>query len=281
MKVGVFGRPMVHKVPGQRRGVRSGASVTPAWRPATTPAPDPNSVLGRSVVLLDAFGAGDGTLTLAEIHARTGMPKPTAHRLLNQLAGWGLVERHQNGYSLGLRLFELGQRVLEHQSITLTVGPVLRRLQSSTELIVHLAVLDRADVVYLDKLDTPGAPPVASRAGGRLPAHCTAVGKAVLAHAPSGSVRAVLTQGLHRRSPRTVVVPRLFLEQLDAARRNGFARDDEECAVGISCVAAPIFDRNQQPVAALSVTGRTHDVRREYAVQAVRSAAAEATRRLA
>lgn len=279
MKFVVSYDPMVPEAPGQDDW--EPGQETPSRKPATTPAPDSNTVLGRSVGLLDAFRVGDGTLTLAEIHARTGIPKPTAHRLLNQLAGWGLLERHQEGYRLGLRLFELGQRVAQHHSIGLTVGPVLRRLQSSTELTVHLAVLDRADVVYLEKLDAPGAPLVPSRAGGRLPAHCTAVGKAVLAHAPSGAVRAVLTRGLHRRSPRTVVVPRLFLGQLDAARRNGFARDDEECAVGISCVAAPIFDRNQQPVAALSVTARTHDVCREYAVQAVQSAAAEATRRLA
>lgn len=238
-------------------------------------------MLGRSVELLGAFRAGDGTLTLAEIHTRTGIPKPTAYRLLNQLAGWGLLERDDNGYRLGLRLFELGQLVPQRHRIGSTVGPVLRRLHSTTGLTVHLAVLDHADVVYLDKLDGSGAPPVASRVGGRLPAHCTAVGKAVLAHAPPTSTSAVLNQGLARRAPRTVVAPRLFLGQLDAVRRNGFARDEEESAVGISCVAAPIFDRNQQAVAALSVTARTHDARRRHAVQAVRTAATEAGRLLA
>jgi IclR family transcriptional regulator, acetate operon repressor len=246
----------------------------------TGPAPDPNTVLGRAVGLLDAFEAGDGALTLAEIHARTRMPKPTAYRLLNQLAGWGLVERHQDGYRLGMRLFELGQLVPQHHRIGPTVGPVLRRLQKSTGLTVHLAVLDATDIVYLEKLAAPGEPPIASRVGGRLPAHCTAVGKAVLAHTPSDSVRAVLTRGLHRRSPRTVVVPGLFLGQLEAVRRSGFARDDEECAVGISCVAAPIFDRNRRPIAALSVTARTHDIWHGRAVHAVQSAAAEATRQL-
>lgn len=262
------------------RPVGSVESVTLARQPIVTPASDPNTVLGRSVRLLDAFQAGDGALTLAEIHARTGIPKPTAYRLLNQLAGWGLVERLQDGYRLGLRLFELGQLVPHHRSIGPTLGPVLRQLQSSTGLTVHLAVLDAADIIYLEKLVAPEEPPIASRVGGRLPAHCTAVGKAVLAHASSGSVRAVLSRGLHRRSPRTVVVPGLFLGQLDAVRRYGFARDDEECAVGISCIAAPIFDRDRQPIAALSVTARTPDVRRGRAVQAVQAAAAEATRRL-
>ncbi|AZI65867.1 IclR family transcriptional regulator (plasmid) [Rhodococcus qingshengii] len=246
-----------------------------------TPAPDPNTVLGRSINLLDAFQAGDGTLTLAEIHARSGIPKPTAHRLLIQLSGWGLVERHHHGYRLGLRLFELGQRVTHQHNFGLSMGPVLQQLRNRTELTVHLALLDHTDVVYLEKLDAPGAPATASRVGGRLPAHCTAVGKAVLAHTPSGLVRQILSNGLERRSPRTVVVPKLFLGQLESTRRNGFARDDEECAVGISCIAAPIFDRNDQPVAALSVTARTDDTRHEHAVRAVLTAAADASRRIA
>jgi DNA-binding IclR family transcriptional regulator len=208
------------------------------------------------------------------------MPKPTAYRLLTQLAGWGLVERHQDGYQLGLRLFEMGQLVPQHHRIGPAVGPVLRRLQENTGLTVHLAILDATDIVYLEKLAASDEPPIASRVGGRLPAHCTAVGKAVLAHAPAGSVHAVLTRGLQRRSPRTVVVPGLFLGQLDTARRSGFARDDEECAVGISCVAAPIFDRDRKPIAALSVTARTHDIWHGRAVHAVQSAAAEATRQL-
>jgi IclR family transcriptional regulator, acetate operon repressor len=258
-----------------------GGTVIVSRRPAATPVPDPNTVLGRSVGLLGAFRAGDGALTLAEIHTRTGFPKPTAYRLLNQLAGWGLLERDENGYRLGLRLFELGQLVPPHHRIGSALGPVLRRLHSTTGLTVHLAVLDQTDVVYLDKLEATGAPPVASRVGGRLPAHCTAVGKAVLAHAPPTVARAVLERGLPRRSPRTLVVPSLFLGQLDAARHNGFAHDDEESAVGISCVAAPIFDRDRQPVAALSVTARSHDARHRQVVRAVIRAAADATGRLA
>jgi IclR family acetate operon transcriptional repressor len=244
-------------------------------------APDPNTVLGRTVKLLNAFEAGDEALSLAEIHARTGMPKPTAYRLLNQLSGWGLVERDQEGYRLGLRLFELGQLVPQHHHLGPRVAPVLRGLQNTTGLTVHLAVLDATDIVYLEKLAAPGEPPIASRVGGRLPAHCTAVGKAVLAHTATGAVQAVLTRGLKRRSPRTVVVPGLFLGQLDSARRSGYARDDEECAVGISCVAAPIFNRDRQPIGALSVTARTHDIWHGRAAHAVQSAAADATRQLA
>ncbi|GAA4804582.1 IclR family transcriptional regulator [Actinomycetospora chlora] len=245
------------------------------------PAADPTSVLARASTLLGAFRPGDASLRLAEIHRRTGMPKPTAHRLLGQLVALGLVDRDDGGgYRLGMRLFELGQLVPGQHGIEDRVAPVLSGLHAATGLTVHLAVLDRTEVVYLHKVSAPGAPPLASRVGGRLPAHPTAVGKAVLAHSPAPLTRAVLDGGLRRLSPRTVVAPTLFLGQLDAVREHGYAREDEESAVGVSCVAAPIFDRGRRAVAAVSVTARTHDVRSTASVHAVRQAAAEATRLL-
>ncbi|MGW4057742.1 IclR family transcriptional regulator [Amycolatopsis sp. NPDC004747] len=244
------------------------------------PVPSEDSVLGRSMQLLDAFRPDDDALTLAELHRRTGMPKPTAYRLLTQLVGWRLLAREANGYRLGLRLFELGQLVPRQRGIPDLVSPVLTRLHANTGLTVHLAVLDGTDVVYLHKLAAPDGPPMSSRIGGRLPAHCTAVGKVMLAHAPAEHAHAVLDRGLHRQSPRTVVTPAMFLGQLDAARRQGYARDDEEAKVGITCVAAPLFDAGHRVVAAVSVTARTSDARHATSVRAVRLAATAASQRL-
>ncbi|WP_439378858.1 IclR family transcriptional regulator [Amycolatopsis lexingtonensis] len=249
-------------------------------RESAPSAPNEDSVLGRSMQLLDAFHPDDDALSLAELHRRTGMPKPTAYRLLQQLVGWRLLDRHPTGYRLGLRLFELGQLVPRQQGIPDIVSPVLTRLHANTGLTVHLAVLDGTEVVYLHKLESPDGPPMSSRIGGRMPAHCTAVGKALLAHAPSEHTHTVLDQGLRRRSPRTVVTPALFLGQLDTARRHGYARDDEESKIGITCVAAPVFDAGHRVVAAVSITARTHDVRRASSVRAVLLAAAEASQRL-
>jgi IclR family transcriptional regulator, acetate operon repressor len=248
--------------------------------PSTFTVPSEDSVLGRSATLLGAFRPGDDVLSLAEIHRRTGMPKPTAHRLLNQLAGWRFLDRAADGYRLGLRLFELGQLVPGQHHLRATVAPVLARLHDTTGHTVHLAILDGTDVVYVQKIDAADAPQVASRIGGRIPAHCTAVGKALLAHSPD-TVRVVLDQGLRRRSPRTVAVPALLLRQLDQVRRLGFAREDEETAVGISCVAAPVFDGEGHVAAALSITARASSVRSLSTIAAVRQAAADATRRLA
>ncbi|GAA4707786.1 IclR family transcriptional regulator [Pseudonocardia yuanmonensis] len=247
---------------------------------APTPVPDESTVLGRSIRLLGAFRPGDDVLTLAEIHRRAGVPKPTAHRLLIQLAGWQLVERTPEGYRLGLRLFELGQLAPRPRGLREIVSPVLTRLHDLTGLTVHLAVLDDTEVVYVHKLDVPGAPPLASAIGGRMPAHCTAVGKAVLAHAPAAGTYAVLDKGLRRLTPRTLVTPSLFLDQLRAARQRGYSTDQEESAVGVSCIAAPILDADRRAVAAVSVTARAHDVRSPSTIRAVCAAASDASRRL-
>ncbi|MEQ3553947.1 IclR family transcriptional regulator [Pseudonocardia nematodicida] len=246
-------------------------------RVAPTPVPDEGTVLGRSVRLLGAFRAGDDSLTLAEIHRRTGVPKPTAHRLLLQLAGWGVVERGPAGYRLGLRLFELGQLASGPRDLRDAASPILTRLHDVTGMTVHLAVLDAIEVIYLHKIDASGAPPLASSIGGRMPAHCTAVGKALLAHAPVVATHAVLDAGLRRVTPRTIEAPSLFLDQLRAARRRGYATDQEESAVGVGCLAAPVFDPDRRVVAAVSVTGRAHAIR-SVGVGAVRAAAAEVSR---
>ncbi|MFC5138979.1 IclR family transcriptional regulator [Actinomycetospora rhizophila] len=246
---------------------------------ATDTLPPATSVLGRGVALLAAFRPHDDALGLAEIHRRTGIPKASAHRLLHQLVDHQLVDRDGDRYRLGLRLFELGALVPRQQGVADAVAPVLTRLHAATGLTVHLAVLDGTEVVYLHKIEAPAGPAVASRTGGRMPAHCTALGKALLAHTPDATAE-VLAAGLRRRTPRTVVTPGRFLGQLAAARHLGHARDDEEARVGISCLAAPVLDARRRPLAAVSVTGRTPRMATASPAAAVHAAAADAARLL-
>ncbi|MCE0767738.1 IclR family transcriptional regulator [Pseudonocardia kujensis] len=232
------------------------------------------------MAILDGFGPV-GSASLAELHARTGMPKPTLHRQLSQMVGLGLVERSEgHGYRLGLKLFELGQLVPEERRFRESLGPVLKALHAETGLIVHLAVLAGADVVYVQKLEPDRGPQVASRVGGRMPSHCTAVGKALLAHAPADVTRAVVSRGLPRHARGTIVAPNMLLRQLDDIRRRGYARDLEESAAGIACLAAPVVGQEGRPVAAISVTGWTHGLHPERTLHALRAAASSAQRRL-
>ncbi|MDN5917192.1 MAG: IclR family transcriptional regulator [Pseudonocardia sp.] len=233
----------------------------------------PNSVLGRAFTLLTAFRPGEAMLSLAELSRRTGIPKPTAHRLLGELAGWDAVERVPEGWRLGMRLFELGHLAPAQRGLVETATPYLTDLFEATRETVHLAVPDGIEVVYLHKLTGSRGPAMPSRMGGRMPMYCTGVGKAVLAFSPRAVLDAVLADGLVRRTPRTVVAPGLLDRDLARIRERGTAEEHEESTRGIACVAAPVPGPDGHAVAAVSITGWANRLNTGRLAPAVRTAA--------
>lgn len=240
----------------------------------------PNSVLARAFTLLSAFKPGDAELTLAELCRRTAIPKPTAHRLLAELATWDVIERTPTGLRLGMRLFELGQLAPRQRGLREAAAPFLADLFEATHETVHLAILDGTEVVYLQKLDAKAGPAVPSRIGGRMPAHCTGVGKAMLAFSPRERLEHVLAAGLTRRTPRTVIAPGLLERELKTICQRGVAEEHEESGAGIACIAAPVLDASGVAVAAISITGWVHRVDTTRFAPAVRTAALGVTRSL-
>jgi IclR family acetate operon transcriptional repressor len=239
------------------------------------------SKLGRALSLLAVFRPGDTELTLAELASRTNLPKSTAHRLLGELAAWGLVERTDNGHRLGVRLFELGTLVPLPYRLRETAAPFLTELFELTHSCVHLAALDGTDVIYVDKLPSRHGPAVPSRLGGRMPAYCTGVGKALLAHSAPAAVEQMLRFRLHRRTAHTIVAPGLVMRDLRAVRERGFAMEHEESTTGIACVAAPVLSSDREAVAAVSVTSWPNSVNLKRFVPAVQAAAQGIARALA
>jgi IclR family transcriptional regulator, acetate operon repressor len=239
-----------------------------------------NSVLGRTMALLTAFRAGEEELTLAELARRAGIPKPTAHRLLAELATWNVVERTPGGHRLGMRLFELGQLAPRQRGLREAAAPFLADLFEATHETVHLAVPDGVDVVYVQKLPGRHGPRIDSRIGGRMPAYCTGVGKALLAFGPPERLAEVLAAGLVRRTPRTVVAPGLLRQELDRVRACGVAEEHEESTVGIACTAAPVMDASGRAVAAISITGWANRMDTARLAPAVRTAALGLSRAL-
>lgn len=233
----------------------------------------PATVLGRATALLDAFRPTDTAVTLAELARRTGLPKPTAHRLAHQLLDLALLESTTDGLRLGLHLFELGQLVPRQRGLRDAARPYLDELRQATGETVHLAILEPPDVVYLEKLAGTNGPPLPSRVGGRMPAHCTAVGKVLLAHAPPPVRTAVLAAPLVRRTARTIVMPGLLARELTTVRETGLAYEHEESAVGVVCAAAPLIDSAGVAVAALSLSGWSNRLVLERVTPALRTAA--------
>ncbi|MEE2058311.1 IclR family transcriptional regulator [Rhodococcus artemisiae] len=190
----------------------------------------PTATLDRLSSVLDAFD-GPGRLTLSGVVRRTGLPRSSAHRMLDQLVRMRWLRRDGRDYELGMRLIELGSIALAQDRVHSAAVPVLHELHRMTGCVVHLAVLDGTDIVYLDKIGGRLAGAVPTRVGGRRPARATAAGKVMLA----GTTELADTD-------------------LARVRESGFAIEKEESLRGFGCVAAPIGP-DDSPVAAISVCG--------------------------
>lgn len=231
------------------------------------------ATVARITALLSAFRPGDGGLGVSELARRTALPKSTVHRLTGHLVAAGLLERAGTDLRLGLRLFEIGQLATGHRDLVDASRPVLADLRSATRNTVHFARLEGTEVVYFEVVPGPDAPDLPSRVGGRMPAHATGVGKAILAFSPEETVEAVIAAGLPRLSTRTITSPVLLRRQLQRIRADGIAYEREESGSGTVCVACPVLDPDGAPLAALSVAGWSNRMRPERVAPAVRAAA--------
>lgn len=216
---------------------------------------DDASVLGRALSIVDAFAPGEPSLSLAELARRTGLPKSTAHRFVTQLETLKVLERDGPRIRLGLRLFEWGSLVPRQRTMRDAALPFMEDLYEATHETVHLGLLEDLEVVYVNKISGHQRTHVPTSVGSRMPAHCTGLGKAILAFSPEADVEATIARGLPAVTPSTIVSPELFRAELAAARRDGVAYDRAESAAAVACVAAPIRNTSGRAIAAISVTG--------------------------
>lgn len=249
-----------------------------------TAARDDRAAIDKAVSLLGSFGAQASTgIGVSELARRAGLSKSTAFRLLGMLARNGVVERIGSNYRLGSRLHELGTSVYsaEHEYIRDVLTPFGADLYATTRQTVHLAALHGTDIVYIGKLFGHRQTPSPSRIGARVPAHCTAVGKVLLAFDPM-AFDAVIAQELQGLTPQSIIDPTALAAQLVRIRQECIAYDDQEAAPHLTSVAAPVFGAGGRPVAALSVSGSvgTFDPRAQApALRRVARAASQAVRR--
>lgn len=240
----------------------------------------PISVVGRVAAVLGALEGADTPLGISDLAARTGLAKGSVHRLVGQLIDERLLERTDDGrFDLGVRLFEIGSSVPLPRTLSQVARPLMLDLNRATERQVHLATLDGVDVVYIEIVRAKG-PRLASNVGGRLPAHATGVGKAMLAYSPQATVAERVDAGLPAMTPRTLVTPGALARNLQDIRTEGTSYDHEESHVGVSCVAAPVFGADRKIRAALSVSGPTSRMDVQRLGVAVRTAAFTISRQL-
>ena len=239
------------------------------------------SVISKVVALLDAFSPRAAELSLNELAQRTGLPVSTTYRLVSELVEWGGLERVDGGgYRIGLRMWEIGALAPRGETLRDVALPFMSDLFEATRENVHLAVLDGAEVLYVEKLSGRTAMPVRTRRGGRLPLHATAAGKVLLAHAPESLLRATVAAGLRRYTAHTIIAPGHLRRALTEIRRSGIGYAREELTVGSHSVASAVLDADGAAVAALSVTLRAGRTDPRRLGPAVRTAAISVSRGL-
>jgi DNA-binding IclR family transcriptional regulator len=214
----------------------------------------PPSMAERITLIIDLFETPFDRLALEDIARRTGLPRSTAHRILDQLISLDWLNHTREGYGLGRRATRLVGGG-DHTALRAAAAPLLHALALRTDLVVHLAVLDQRDVLYLDKVGGKRVMAVSSRVGGRAPAHGTALGKAMLAWLDPEEVDSLFAMPLPRLTERTVTdLHELHRQLATVRRRNGLAHEEGECTPGVDCIAAAIRD-SSGPVGALSLVG--------------------------
>ena len=240
----------------------------------------PVSMVERMTLVLDAFDAATPRLTLAELTERTGLPRSTTHRILEQLVDLRWLEHSGQTYGLGMRALELGGLAVAHHELRDIAGPLLAELHQRTGAVASLAVLDRRDVVFVDRYGRGLSSDVVTRVGGRAPAHAHAAGKAILAWHDDRTVLASWPARLPARTPRTITNLEALRQDLAQVRsRGGLAYDREEGVPGTAAVAVALRGTGR-PTAALQLSGHARVVSLERLAPFLQDAARKASRLL-
>jgi DNA-binding IclR family transcriptional regulator len=250
------------------------------------PAPPVLTTLDKGLRVLEALSEADtSSATLTTLSRALGMHRTTVFRILGTLRARGYVSRdHETDrYRLGVRVLTLASSVLEDLDIRQAALPGLQELNRATRELVYLTVLDQGEVITVEHLESDQALTLRARIGARRPLHCTASGKALIAHLPEREVDALLGANLASYTPRTITRPEALHQQLAEVRERGFSWDDEEFIEGVRCVAAPVFGMDGRVVGAVSLAAPTLRTPWERLWQLgadTRSAASDISRRL-
>lgn len=216
-------------------------------------------VLGKALDILDVFGQSEQQrLSLQEVSVRTHLNKNTVFRILYTLGEHGYIHKENQTYQLGAKLVDLGNVKFRRRDLLAVAGPYLDALRDQSGETVNLGVLDGGSIRYVDVRESPERFRLAERIGGSDFLHSTALGKAHLAYLPAEEIRRLMKQyGMPRQTEHTFTTLSALKKELDEIRASGYALDREESMLGAFCVAAPILNSAEVPIAAISISGPT------------------------
>lgn len=244
------------------------------------------SSLSKALTILKEVCRANEPMRFAHIVERSELPKATAHRILNTLTDEGLIrfEEHSQCYFPGYGLLELAHKAWSSLDIRDIAADQMKLLWQETGETIHLAVLDRGEVIYIDKLESLKSLRLFSSVGKKGPAYCTGVGKALMAYLPEQEQLATINmQSFVQHTKTTLTSAEMLTAELSKIRERGISLDLEEHEEGIKCAASVIFNYRNEPIAALSITApvfRVNDVRFELFQQRVKAACIEISKRM-
>jgi DNA-binding IclR family transcriptional regulator len=219
----------------------------------------------RALEVIELLSKQDAGLSISEVHRSLQLPLSSAANIVYTLQTLGYLERdaQDSRYRLTLKLLGISRRALDRMDVLSRCRGLLEELVQESGLTAHLAVLREGESIYIDRVASNGLVQFSSFVGMHWPAHCSAVGKALLAFLPEVELRNTLRHmSLHRVTPRTITSRRALENQLRSFRRLGYAWEMEEGEIGVACVAAPLLGPGGELAAAVSIAGTTQQIRK-------------------
>ncbi|MCZ7568936.1 MAG: IclR family transcriptional regulator [Ardenticatenaceae bacterium] len=211
----------------------------------------------KALKLLEFLATTEDGLRITELSEKSGYPVSTTHRLLATLSAMGYVEQdpHTNRYHLGIKVLSLQAQAIRQRPLMRLAITYLNRLKQEVNETVNLGILSEKSIVYLESLVPDSSLAFYSPPGTKMPLHCTATGKVLLAYMPAlERERLLASLPLPPATPNTITSMMVLRNHLEEIQVRGYAIDDEEYAVGVRCIAAPIVDHRNQVIAGVSVT---------------------------
>jgi len=227
------------------------------------PKESPSIAVERALSMLELIEQRPSGLSNSELSRRLKIPKSSASYILRVLERRGYLMRDAESgkYRLGLRVLSLSQAVQLGKDIRSVALPVMRQLTQSTELTCHLAILDRGEAVYVEKVEAPGFIKMDTWVGRRMRVNTTSVGKAQVAYLTKDELEDILREhGLEAATPLSITSRERFYKELARVRAQGYAVDDEENNPGVRCIAAPVFGSRGQIAGAVGVSAATSQI---------------------
>lgn len=214
----------------------------------------------KAVEVIEFIANSDTGAGVTEISRGLNYGVSSTYHILNTLKECNIIEQDNKTkkFKLGLKLWQIGMIAYEHNPISITMRPYLRKLKELTGETANLTILDNYQIVYIAQVESDKLVRMFTKTGATAPLHCTAAGKIFLAYKDENIRNFILDKiDLTKYTENTIVSKEELIKELDLIRERGYGFDNEEREIGVSCIGAPVFDLNNEVIACITISGPT------------------------